>query len=261
MAVTTGLWIFGFRVTTSNQALPFDRAGNRDATLRLGDYTAGQFATEIARAMLAADSGVASPYTCTFSFATRKFTISTVSGAVSFFFEFERSAVDCGGLLGFDPSTFTAPATSRESTVAAGVSFSLTAGVRVWAPTDPSTTNSPITAAADGTTAAKLQRKARAIQNETDGLLRETIHFSTDKIFRIEYRYLSAAEQTNFDLLMDWLETGAPVDFRPDDTAGATINVRLVLVTPGETRNSFSWLARPEVDYPELVLVQQLSRT
>ena len=257
MPTTTGLWIHGFRVTSANAALPFDRGGNKDATLRLGDYTAGQFATEVARAMNAADTG--QTYTCVFDFDTRAFTLD--NGATAFALEFSRSAVDCGGLLGFDPTLDTASISTGHTGVAAGTSFSLTAGVRVWAPVDPAVSNSPVTAAADGTTAALLQRKARTVQHETDGGLRESIYFSTDKMFRIEYRMLSATEQANFELLMNWLETGAPADFRPDDTAGATINMRLVLANPGEVRNSFSWLTRAEADYPPLEFVQQLSRT
>lgn len=257
MATTTGLWIHGFRVTASNQALPFDRGGNKDATLRLGDYTAGQFATEVARAMNAADTG--QTYTCVFDFDTRAFTLD--NGATAFALEFTRNAAtNAAGLLGFDDLD-TASSAAGHTGVAAGTSFSLTAGVRVWAPTDPAVTTSPVTAAADGTTAALLQRKSRTIQHETDGGLRESIFFSTDKFYRIRYAMLSAAEQTNFELLMDWLETGAPTDFRPDDTAASTINMRLVLANPGEVQNSFSWMTRTETDYGELVLIQQLSRT
>ena len=257
MSVTTGLWIWGFRITTSNQSLPFDRGGNLDATLRLGDYTAGQFATEVARAMNAADSG--QTYTCEFNFDTRAFTLD--NGATAFALEFSRSSTDCGGLLGFDPAADTASLSSGHTGVAAGTSYSLTAGVKVWAPTDPAVSNSPVTAGADTTGASLLQRKVRAIQHETDGGLRETIYFSTDKRFRIEYRYLSASEQTNFEALLDWIVTGAPVDFRPDDTAAATINMRLVLDNPGEIANSFSWQSLANADYPTLVFVEQLNRT
>ena len=257
MAVTTGLWIFGFRVTTSNQTLAFDcatHAGPYSATLRLGDYTAGQFATEVARAMNAAHPGAGDAFTCVFDFDTRAFTVDNGSRSL----QLRISAAI--GLLGFDPTANTASASGLTG-AAMGVTFALAAGVRVWAPTDPAVSNSPATAAADGSTATRLSRKARTIQHETDGGLRESIYYSTDKLFRIEYRMLSAAEHANFDLLLDWLETGAPVDFRPDDTASATTNMRLVLANPGEVRSSFSWATRTESDHPPLEFIQQLSRT
>jgi len=259
MPTTTGRYSWGWRVTTSNQALPFDRGGNKDGTLRLGDYGAGLFATEVARAMNAADTGQA--YTCAYNFSTRKFTVD--NGATAFALEFTRNAsTNCAGLLGFDDLDRASTADGHTSTDTVGVtnSFFNTAGVKSWAPVDPAVTNTPVTAAADGTTAALLQRKPRVIQHETDGGLRETIFFSTDKLFRIEYRMLSAAEQVLFDSLMDWLETGAPVDFRPDDTAASTINMRLVLANPGETRNTFSWTTRTEADVGTLEFIQQLAR-
>ena len=261
MATVTGLWIFGFRVTSLNQTLDFEcatHAGSYSATLRLGDYTAGQFATEVARAMNAAHAGAGDAFTCVFDFDTRAFTIDNGVRLLTLKFDL-NTATNAAGLLGFDDAATSSA--SGHTGVAAGTSYSLTAGVRVWAPVDPAVSNSPVTAAADGTTAALLQRKSRTIQHETDGGLRESIYFSTDKIFRIEYRMLTAAEQTNFELLLDWLETGAPADFRPDDAAGATINMRLVLANPGEVRNQFSWLTRSEADYGSFDLIQQLSRT
>ena len=268
MAVTTGRYMWGWRVRAGvNQTLDFmcDEAGHTGdpftATLRVGAYTAGQFATEVARAMTAAHSGAGDAFTCVFDFSTRKFTIDNGSRNLTLRFDL-NTATNCAGLLGFDDVT-TGSASGHTSTDTVGVtnSFFNTAGVKSWAPSDPAVMNTPITAAADGSTATRLQRHPRAVQQETDGGQRETIYFSTDKLFRIQYRMLSQAEQLNFDALMDWLETGAPVDFRPDDTAASNINCRFVLASPGDTPYTFSWLTRTESDAPELVLLQQLERT
>lgn len=259
MAVTTGRWMYGWLVTTSNQIIPFDRGGNLTATMRLGYYTAGQIATEAARAMNAADSGQS--YTCVFDFSTRKFTFD--NGATAFALEWSRNAsTNAAGLFGFDDADTASSAAGHTSTDTVGVtnSYFAAAGVKSWAPSDPAVTNSPITAQADGSSALLLGRKARTLQQETDGTLRESIYFGTDKVFSIEYRMLSASEQSNFDALLEWIEKGAPVDFRPDDTAASTINCRFVMV-PAEMRNSFSWPTRSESDYPALTLIQQLSRT
>lgn len=271
MSVTTGRYSWGWRVTTSNQKIDFmcDEAGPPEhtgdpftATLRLGDYTAGQFATEVARAMNAAHAGAGDAFTCVYNFATRKFTIDNGTRLLTLRFDL-NTATNAAGLLGFNDAT-TGSASGHASTDTVGNTTPPTyfrdAGVRTWAPTDPAASNSPVTAAEDGTTAALLQRKSRVVQQETDGGLRESIYFSTEKRFRIQHRYLSDAEQAIFESLLEWIQTGAPVDFRPDDTAADPINMRLVL-EPGALENSFSWLARSETDYPELVFIQQLSRT
>lgn len=264
MSITTGRWGWGWRVTTANQLIDFEcatHACSYQATLRLGDYGAGTFATEVARAMNAAHAGAGDAFTCVFDFSTRKFTIDNGTRSLTLKFDLNTST-NAAGLLGFDDAaTSSASGHTSTGTVGETSGFFYSAGIRGWAPTDPSATNSPVTAAADGSTALLLQRRPRTIQQETEGGLRESIYFSTDKLFRIHYRMLTAAEQTLFEGLLDWLEQGAPADFRPDDTAASTINMRLVLSNPGETRNEFTWLARTESDYPPLELIQQLTRT
>lgn len=261
MAVTLGRWSWGWRVTTTNQLLVFlcaTHAGPYTATLRLGDYTAGQFATEVARAMNAAHAGAGDAFTCVFNFSTRKFTID--NGTRSLTLQVASTAL---GLLGFNDADTTSASghTSTDTVGNTGANpYFQTAGVKSWAPADPAVSNSPVTVAADGVTATLLQRRPRTVQQETDGGLKETIYFSTDKLLRVEYRMLTAAEQILFEGLLDWLQTGAPTDFRPDDTAGATINMRLVL-EPGDLANSFSWQTLANADYPGLTLIQQLSRT
>jgi hypothetical protein len=255
VSVTTGRWTWGALVTTSNQIIPFDRGGtNKTGTMRLGYYTVGQLADEAARAMNAGDTG--QTYTCVFDFSTRKFTFD--NGATAITLEWSRNTTtNAAGLFGFDDADTSTTAAGITSTSAVGAGFST---LSTWAPSDPSVMNTPITAQTDGSSALLLGRKARTIQQETDGGLRESIYFSTDKVFTIEYRMLSASEQTNFDALLVWLEKGAPVDFRPDDTAASTVNCRFVMA-PAEMRNSFSWTSRTEADYPALQLIQQLSRT
>lgn len=266
MATVTGRWLWGWRVTTLNQIIDFEcatHAGSYQATLRLGDYTPGQFATEVARAMNAAHPGAGDAFTCVFDFTTRKFTIDNGVRLLTLRFDLNPT-INAAGLLGFDVAT-TGSASGHTSTDTVGntsaPTYFLTAGVKSWAPLDPAVNVSPSSPAADGTTWALLQRHPRTIQHETDGGLRESIHFSTDKKYVVEYKMLTAAEQVNMEALLDWLEQGAPVNFRPDDTAGSTIAMRLVLDGPGDIQNSFSFLALPHADYPTLVFVEQLNRT
>ena len=267
MATVLGRWLFGWRVVPSNQYIDFTTQtdpGSTDthaAVLRLGDYTAAQFAAEVQRAMRA-ETGT-TDIDVSFSFSTRQFTIAIDSPAnMSLLWNTGTNAANgAHGLLGFDESgddttdnTDDGDSYTSDSAVAGTHS-----DVFTWAPTEPAVSFSPVTAAADGSAASKLQRRIRAVQQETDGGLRETVHFSTDKIFRIHYRYLSTSEQTNMESLLDWLVTGAPVNFQPDTSS--TNALRLVLVNTMEIANAFSWPTRSEVDFPELVFAEQLERT
>lgn len=254
---------WGFRVTTANQMIPFDRGGNLDATMRLGDYTAGQLATEAARAMNAADPGQA--YTCAYDFGDRKFTFD--NGATAFAIEWDRlTTTNAAGLFGFDdaPSASTADGHTSTDTVGTESSYFAGAGVYGWAPEDPVFATSPATAAADGTTATRLGRRIRAAQQDTEGGLRETIFYSEDKIYKIHFRYVTntgsaPTEQTHLERWLDWIRTGAPFNFQPDVTSENAM--RLVLANPGEIAGAFSFHTLDHVDMPELTFIQQLSRT
>ena len=260
MATVNGRFVYGWAVTTSNRDLPFDRGGNKDAVLAVGDYLAEEFATEVARAMNAADSG--QDYTCDWDPATLKFTID--NGATAFALEFSRNAsTNAAGLLGFADSDTSSSADGHTSTDTVGNESSntyfLTAGVRLWDPSEPIAVLSPVVAAAEGSTASKMERSIKAVQNRADGGFRETIYFSTDKRLRMQLKWLSSAEATKAEALIDWIERGRRINYYPDrtDTANA---LRLVLENPGEIIPTFSALTRPELDYAELVFVESLSR-
>ena len=252
----TPRWTGGWEVTTSNRDLPFDRGGDLDAVLRLGSYLPAEFATEVARAMNAADAGQA--YTCVYSFTTRKFIVD--NGATAFNLEFSRNpTTNCAGLLGFDDVDRTSTADGHESTDTVGTlgSFFAAAGVFSWAPVDPVTMTTPVTAAADGTTATLLQRGAVVEQNVSDGGVRESVYLRTDKFIKLRMEGITTgAEQTAFELLLDWIERGRRVNYQPD--ASSVNALRLVLVNPGDLGTVYTWLTRADISSPELVFVQQL---
>ena len=163
MAITLPRMSWGWAVTASTKDLPFDRGGDKDADLNEGDYTPTEFATEVARAMNAADAGQA--YTCVYDISAMTFTLD--NGATAFALEFSRdAATNCAGLLGFaDSDTASSAAGHTGSATGAGSSTAFT-----WAPTDPVATTTPVTAATDGTTATLLQRRVRAAQNIAEQL-------------------------------------------------------------------------------------------
>jgi len=256
--VATPRLTWGWEVNSTNYQLPFDRGGNKDASLRYGVYTAAEFATEVARAMNAADAG--QTYTCTYSFTTRKFTIA--NGA-AFILEFSRNAAtNAAGLLGFNDAD-TASAVSHASTDTVGNTganpYFYNAGVYSWAPSDPVHMTTPVSANADGTAASRLQRVVNAVQTRFDSGKVETIYYSTTKEIELHFRWLSAAEFDNFELFLNWIERGRRFNYQPDATS--TNALRLVLKDPGQIQAAHEWLARPEISPPPLRFIEQVSRT
>lgn len=249
---------WGWEVTTSNRDLPFDRAGvDKDAVLQLGTYLPGkpagtdEFCAEVARAMNAADAG--QTYACTYSHLTKLFTITN---GVAFALEFTRNpTTNAAGLLGFDDVNYAAVA-SRDSASAVGSGFST---CFAWDPADPMPEESPVTANADGIAASYLQRDPRLIQNVSDGGERDTVWMSTEKLIRLRMRWLNAADRLLLENFFDWIERGRRFNYQPDKASGNAL--RLLLRDPGELAAVHSALARDEVDTPELVFVEALSRT
>lgn len=248
---------WGWHVDSTNYQLPFDRGGNKDASLRYGSYTAAEFATEVARAMNAADAGQS--YTCAWSFTDRTFTLD--NGATAFALEFSRNAsTNCAGLLGFDDAdTASSAAGHTGEALSMSTTYFSAAGVYSWAPTDPVHMTTPVVAAADGSAASRLQRDVRAVQNVYDGGKVETIWFSTVKEIELHFRWLSAAEFDNFELFLNWAQKGRRFNYQPDATS--TNALRLVLKNPGQILSTHEWLTRPEISPPPLRFLEQVSRT
>lgn len=256
MALTLPRFIWGFSVTSSNNRLDFKDAGTTyAATLSVGDYLPTEFAAEVQRAMRAATGN--SNQTCTFSFTTRKFTLAGTAVFQLLFGTGTNAASDCNGLLGFAASDETGAATyTSDDAIGSGSSTAYT-----WAPADPVSTVTPGTAATDGTTATLTGRAPFVVSNRSDGGKRENIYFSTDKVYAFQFKWVTTgAEQTSMESFLDWVERGRRFNMQPDATS--TNALRLVVIDPnGMARSAFSWFTRQEIDYPELVCVESLSRT
>lgn len=262
MATVLPAFLYGLEVTTSNRDLPFDRGGNRDAVLRLGRYLPGntggldEFCKEVARAMNAADTG--QNYTCVFDHSTRKFTID--NGATAIALEFSRNAsTNCAGLLGFDDADTASSAAGHTSTSAAGAGFST---LTYWTPTDPIHMTTPVSANADGTAASNLQRDVQSIEHVYDGGMSETIYKSTLKEIELHFRWViatgSPTEIANMESFLNWAQKGYRFNYYPDKTSGNTL--RLKMRTAGKIANVHEWVARPEISWPPLRFLEQLTR-
>lgn len=263
MSLTYPRLMWGWAVTTSTNKLDFvDNGTTYAATLRLGNYEPAEFAAEVQRAMRDANTNNDNN-TCTFSYSTQKFTLTGTSTFSLLFDSGANRASSCGNLLGFtigdgvgtgDDET---GATTYTSEAVVGTSPST---AKLWDPADPVANTTPVSAAADGTTATLLQRDAKVIQNRADGGKRETIYFSTDKMLRLHFRWItSGTEQTNMEAFLDWILQGRRFSYQPDKTS--TNALRLLLVEPYNMANVFSWQTRDEIDWPEMTFVEALSRT
>lgn len=260
MALRYPRFMWGWSVGPSNNKLVFKDAdgaggGQFTATLFAGDYLPTEFADEVQRAMREANTHN-QLNTCAFDFATRTFELG---GTSLFQLLFLAQPNSCNTLLGFDATDQTGATTYTGSAV--GISPST---MNAWVPAEPVAEESPVRAQGDGTAAKLLQRSSKVLQNRSDGGLYENIWLSTDKLIRLRFRWLSDtgapnSEQDKMESLLDWVERGRRVNYQPDKDAEPAL--RLMLLNPGESQNAFSWPGRPETDYPELVFVEQLSRT
>lgn len=261
MALSYSQWIWGFEVLDSgsfqNNKLDFKDGvttyqGATAATLNAGVYTADEFAAEVQRATRVQTGNT--NQTCTFDYATLKF---TVSGAATFQLLFStgtEAAIDCNGILGFSAAADKTGATSYLSDAVVGTAPST---AFLWIAAEPLSRNSPVTAQAAGTAALLTRRSMRTIQNITDGMTVESIYFGTLKRVQIEFRALLASEQANMEAFLNWIVQGKRFTWQPDKTS--TNCLKLVLANPGEINDDFEWLTRSETTYGTLSFYEQLS--
>jgi len=260
MSVTTPRLTWGFHVDSTNCDIPFDStasAGNRTGTMRYGTYTAEELATEAARAMNAGLAGRA--FTCVYSVTDRKFTFD--DGTTAFTLEWSRlTSSNAAGLFGFDEVDTASSAAGHTSTDTAGVAagFFKTAGVYAWAPTDPIHANSPHAASGAGTAGTLLQRMPFTQQFRSDGGLRESIYFSTDKLVRLQWRWLTGDERTYMEAFLDWAVRGRRFMYQP--STSSTNYLVLMLRDPGEIAGVHEELTLANISYPELTFVEAVDR-
>lgn len=263
MSLTYSQFVYGFEVfssgSTQNNLLDFNRGGVKQATLNAGVYTAKEFADEVARALNAAD--YSSAWTCTFDFATLKFTVAANTSFTLLAGSGTAHTTAPFGLLGFDNSD---QASSSNAAIADQPVGTAPTGATapfsgLWTAAEPNSDTTPVTAQADGTGALLTQRDIKATQNISDGNKVETTYVSTSKYVQIGFKALTASEQTKMESFLDWIERGKRFNWQPDKTATAAL--RLVLADPKEIRNQFTWMTRAEADYGVLRFLESLSRT
>lgn len=274
MPLTYSQWIWGFEVfdTTisgvqqQNNKLDIRRPPttgvdfDATATLNVGVYTADEFATEVARAMNAADNIGGVPqnnYVVSFSVSTLKFQIS---GTNAFDLRVSDgpspSNTECSGLLGLNTSsnkTFT-PGNPILSDSAIGGTYST---ARLWTMSEPLVMTSPVSAQALPQPSKLTQRQVRTIQHVSDGGTIESLHLSTLKSVQVAFRALTTTEQTNMEDFLDWAGTGKRLTWQPDKTSPNLL--KLVLANRGQIGSQFEWLTRSETGYGTLTFYEQIN--
>jgi hypothetical protein len=267
MALIYPQWSWGWRVTAgSNDTLDFEdnsvgtSGAPLSAKLNAGTYCPDELAAEVQRAMRAVDA--ATP-TCTYSIANKQFTLSGTA-TFSLFFGTEHNGNTCAALLGFTAGGGAGnDKTGSASYTGSALTNSGQTGTApsLWTATDPLIEFSPVGAPAGTLPAASatlLQREILAVQTKTDGGNLETIYFAQFRKWKVKHGQLVASpDQTAMEALLDWAVTGGRVMCQPDKTATAAL--RLVLELQTSIADSFSWLTRAEVDYGDLVWIQQLT--
>jgi hypothetical protein len=256
-------WTWGFEVfdseTGKNDLLDFNRGGQVLATLTPGVYTADEFASEVARALNAAD---VNNYVCTFNYLTLKFHITCDASVTLNSVTGPNRARGPWGLLGFDTGALQDPSgTAIDSELIAGQGTPDTAGA--WTAAEPLIYASPVSAQAlpngSGTAyspAGLTQRSIGLIQHVTHGGIVESIYVATLRKVQIAFRAIAAGtEQSKMESFLNWAVQGKRFTWQPDKTS--TNGMKLMMAYPGQINNGFEWLARPEVGYGTFTFYEQ----
>lgn len=235
--------------------------GNPAATLIAGFYTPEALAAEVQRAMRERTS--TTDITCTFSYATAKFTIAIASpGNLSLLFAGTVAATDCNVLLGFTATNHnTDGANDGDSypgdNAVAAASPGSPGAPAVWEMAEPLLYNSPVSAQAPGTAANGTPRFVGTRQQVSDGGSVESIYFSTVKVVSIAFRALGTTEQEKMEAFLAWATQGKRLTWQPNKTSSNL--VKLVMASPGGVMPTFEWLTRSEVGYGTFTFYEQLS--
>ena len=205
------LFTWGIQVHSLNCYLPFKNSSGGaeiDAVLNLGFYTLTTLATEIARAMNAADS--TNTYGCTvdrtYSNNTQnRLTISTSGSYLKILFGTSSFAwQSITNLVPFGNSDLTG-ATSYTSTGTTGTSFQTSwYGKNYQPPT--------------------LNLKVIGVKNmAADGTV-ETVWWSQQQLIQVEFQYEAQAYAlATWQPFLSWIVRGRPVDFTPETNVPATV--------------------------------------
>jgi hypothetical protein len=172
---TKSAFFYGLTVTTNNSALDFQVGTSQYlATLNVGNYTATTLCAEIVRAMQAADvfNTYSATYSRVYSGGSVQSLITISSSTTSFQFLFgsgPRSNVSCASLLGFPASD-----TASGTTFTGSSSFGTTLAPELvgYSYLDPATT-----------------RKVIGALNVSASGIKETIVFSYQQFFQVEFKY------------------------------------------------------------------------
>lgn len=246
---SSSLFVYGFEVTIANQALDFASSALQTpstahiATLNVGFYSLSGLATEIARAMNAADTGntysVSIDRTVAGGYQNRV-TITTSGGFLTLFFGTGlRAGASCASLIGFAASDRTG-ATSYIGVSSAGSIFTSTLnGYNYLPPTYRNKLFGSVNVSAIGE--------------------KEAISFNIQKFVQVEYKYEPASSITsNWVPFLSWAIQQRKFEFTPE-VSNPTLFYEVTLESSVEDGKGLGFRFKEQLpQYPNIYETGQL---
>lgn len=220
--------LYGFTVTSDNNAINFQEgASDLVAYVDVGNYTATTICEAIETAMNAEG---AYTYTCTFSRATRIFTIASSSASVLL----KNTGLNVGtsiwSTIGFSTAADSASLTSHVGTIAAGTLYE----PQYWL--QDYVSSEDYQQAVDATVNKSASGKVQVYQVGTEKFVEFNIKWITNLNTTGSKITYNATGVDAARLLMRFLVTKAPFEFMPDADTPATFQT-LILESTSSSPN------------------------
>lgn len=202
-------FLYSYTVTTSNRNLDFKitaLGSTLTAVLRLGTYSLPQLCEEITRAMGEQDATNSYTVTPSYTSATANRVTIATSGAYLdlLFLTGPNASTSCRTLIGFNATDRTGSTSYLGNSTTGTYLFPAQIGY-TYQPTD-------------------TQKKVQGVVNVSASGVKETVVFSTQEFFQIEFKYEPQATAfVDWEAFFSWAITGAELLFTPDITAYSTV--------------------------------------
>jgi len=205
------LFLYGYEINNTNYYIPFKNSGGGseiDAVLTAGFYTLETLATEIARAMNAADTS--NTYTCTVdrtysSNLQNRVTIATNGSFLSLLFSSGvTAAASVRDVIGFAHTNQTGATTYTGSTTTGTALHTAWYGFNYQSPTVNLRTIGASNIATDGT--------------------KETVWWSVQQFSTVQFKFEAQADVlVSWQPLIAWMVKGRPFELTPEVSSPTTV--------------------------------------
>lgn len=230
---TRSRFYFGGEITRDNSAVDFDEGGlELKASMKVGDYSMSELATEMARAMTEAGT---QNYTGTFNRSTRKITITATSSFKLRTNTGSRIGSSAWTVLGWTTAADTATATSQTSDATAGLEY------ETQYPVDKYTAEDDYIVKETGTVNVSATGVTQQISFADGSRISFNIRLITNTIGLLNPPFFdNASGVADFKTFIRAIMKKGKFEFMPDEASVNTFEV-LILESTKEDRNALKF--------------------